>query len=70
MTRLRAYSACLTNLQREQVQQLLGAHALKTRVFLADDCVRNAQFEFLQTHDLLFERSTGYESINIHNTFL
>lgn len=56
--------------QGEQVQQLLGAHALKAGILLADHRISYAHLKLLQTHDLLLQRATGDQPIHVHHTFL
>lgn len=63
--------AALSHLvQSEEVEELVGAHALHAGVVLADDGVGDAHLELLQTHDLLLQRAPSDQSVHVHHPFL
>lgn len=56
--------------QSEEVEELVSAHALQAGVVLADDGVGDAHLEFLQTHDLLLQRSPSNQPVHVDHAFL
>lgn len=56
--------------QSEEVEELVGAHALQAGVVLADDSVGDAHLEFLQTHDLLLQCAPSDQPVHIDHPFL
>lgn len=63
--------AALSHLvQSEEVEELVGAHALQAGVVLADDGVGDAHLELLQTHDLLLQRAPSDQSVHVDHPFL
>lgn len=56
--------------QSEEVEELVGAHALQAGVVLADDSVGNAHLEFLQTHDLLLQCAPSDQPVHVDHPFL
>lgn len=56
--------------ESEEVEELVCAHAVQARVLLADDGVGDAHLEFLQSHDLLLQCSSGDQPVHVHNPFL
>lgn len=56
--------------ESEEVEELVGAHALQAGVVLADDGVSDAHLEFLQAHDLLLQRASSDQPVHVDDPFL